>query len=509
MSWCSPKAAASEAVADGAGVARQCGEGTEEVAEPATTVRRPSWAQSAVHWRREAPAGAHPKVLLIDEGRDSHVALERVALRVGAVVHHARRAADALRFALTLSYDAIILDAALGTAGLISLLEQLHAKQPAAAILLSGRPGPFPEGCALLGNLLGSVRKPWDEEEIEVGLRRAFDLSTARRTQRPHGGTRAPFERLLFIGTAADARRIERMLRGSLLRGGLVHAGQLEEAALLSAQQPFDAVLTSLSLPDACGLDAVLRLRRQAPQTPIVVIADVDDGPLHDQALQAGAQDVLLEREIDEAGLVRSLRHARQRQRIHAHLHHDVHHDELTSLAKRALFHQRIANALARSRRIGNTFAVIYIDLDHFKGINDTHGHHVGDAVLVTVSERLRAAVREYDTVARLGGDEFAILLDTLDDPGEAETVAQRVLGSLSMPVQVANQNLGVTASMGISVFPDGGSAPEDLLRSADQAMYCAKRAGRNTYSLAPSSRPPAMDEPPSRRALSPAAATP
>jgi diguanylate cyclase (GGDEF)-like protein len=132
--------------------------------------------------------------------------------------------------------------------------------------------------------------------------------------------------------------------------------------------------------------------------------------------------------------------------------------------------------------------------------INDTYGHHVGDAVLIAVSERLCGAVREYDTVARLGGDEFAILLDTLDDATEAEVVAQRVLFSLSRPIQVARQDLNVTASIGVSVFPDGGVDGEDLLRHADQAMYCAKRAGRNTYSLTPVVEDAALSRPASLR---------
>jgi diguanylate cyclase (GGDEF)-like protein len=266
----------------------------------------------------------------------------------------------------------------------------------------------------------------------------------------------------------------------------MLRVATLEEALVQLGRQSFDVVLTDLCLPDACGLDAVVRLRRQHPQTPVVVLTAIEDAALGEQALAAGAQDVLLKSEIDPSSLSRALRHARQRQKVQSSIHHGALHDELTSLAKRTLLHQRIANALARSRRIGNTFALIYIDLDHFKGINDTHGHHVGDAVLVAVSLRLKAAVREYDTVARLGGDEFAILLDTLDDAKEAETVAQRVLTSLSQPVQVADRDFGVTASMGISVFPEGGSAPDDLLRNADQAMYCAKRAGRNTYSLTP-----------------------
>jgi diguanylate cyclase (GGDEF)-like protein len=230
----------------------------------------------------------------------------------------------------------------------------------------------------------------------------------------------------------------------------------------------------------------VVKIRRSNTLTPIVALSASEDSALSDQALRAGAQDVLWKTELGAGALLRSMRHARQRQWAQAHLHHGVLHDELTSLAKRTLLQQRIANALARSRRTGNTFAVIYLDLDHFKTINDTFGHDVGDAVLVAVSQRLKAAVREYDTVARLGGDEFAILLETLDDPAEAERVAQRVMSSIAPPVRITDRDLEITASIGVSVFPHDGTAADDLLRSADQAMYCAKRAGRNTYSLTP-----------------------
>ena len=291
---------------------------------------------------------------------------------------------------------------------------------------------------------------------------------------------------MLLLGSQADYRRIQRMTRLWFSPGGLVHASTLEEAVSLLGQQSFDLVLTEFSLPDACGLDPVVRIRRVSSQTPIVVFSALEDSALFDQALQAGAQDVLLKPEVDRKALFRAMWHARERQRAQAHLQHGALHDELTSLAKRTLLQQRISHALARSRRIGNTFAVMYIDLDHFKRINDTFGHDAGDAVLVAVSRRLESAVREYDTVARLGGDEFAILLDSLDGAAEAEIVAQRVLASLAPPVRVQQRDLDITASMGISVFPGGGTGAEELLRNADQAMYCAKRAGRNTYSLLP-----------------------
>ena len=426
-------------------------------------------------------------MLLIDEARESHALLERIATRVGASVHHARTTQGGLRYARESHYDTVIVDSGFGAEPVLTLLEQVRSLQLTAGLLLSGGAVRFPDGFSLGNNLLGSLDKPWDDEEVEAALRRSFELSRARRADWASATMGHPaFERVLLIGASPALRRAGRVLSSSLSVGSLTLAESLEDALTLLSEASYDVALTELCLPDACGLDAVVKIRQHSTQTPIVVLSSHEDQALGDQALHAGAQDVLLEREIEQSALLRCMRHARQRQRAQCHLYHGALHDELTSLAKRTLLNQRIANALARSRRIGNTFALIYVDLDHFKRINDTHGHDVGDAVLVAVSGRLKSAVREYDTVARLGGDEFAILLDTLDDEAEAETVARRVLSSLAPPVRVAEQELAVTASMGISVFPAGGDAADALLRSADRAMYRAKRAGRNTYSLNP-----------------------
>jgi diguanylate cyclase (GGDEF)-like protein len=459
-----------------------------DFAEP-RALREKSWTRVSLAWLRESDPDT-PRVLLIDEARESHGLLERIATRVGASVHHARTMASGLRHALDCHYDALIVDSAFGAKAVLPLLEQLRARQPSAAVLLSGNGLVFPDGFSLGGNLLGSLDKPWDDEEVEAALRRSFELSVARRSDRPSAvHPRSHFERVLLVGRSPALRRCVRMLQSSVSVGGLAVAESLHDALTLCEAQSFDVALTELSLPDACGLDAVVKVRQHHHQLPILVLATHEDSALGDQALHAGAQDVLVASELDPSGLTRSMQHARQRQRAQGHLYHGALHDELTSLAKRTLLNQRIANALARSRRMGNTFALIYVDLDHFKRINDTHGHDVGDAVLVAVSNRLKSAVREYDTVARLGGDEFAILLDTLDDTVEAETVARRVLTSLAPPLRVADQELVVTASMGISVFPEGGDVADDLLRNADRAMYRAKRAGRNTYSINPPAR--------------------
>jgi diguanylate cyclase (GGDEF)-like protein len=329
---------------------------------------------------------------------------------------------------------------------------------------------------------MGTLGALWEDDEVELLLTRAIEATQDRRAQAAPSASSVRSPSLLVVGLETELDLLE-SLRG---RSSVCHETTLHAASERLGAGDVDAVATELFLPDACGLDAVMQLNRSHPQVPVLLIGDELPGVLVRQALAAGAQDVVTREQLERGELDRTLSFAIQRQRSQASMHHEALHDELTRLAKRTLLQQRMANALARSRRMGNTFAVIYVDLDHFKWINDTHGHHVGDAVLVAVSERLRSAVRDYDTVARLGGDEFAILLDTLDDSDEAERVAQRVLASLAQPIEMARRELRVTASIGVSVFPDGGSEGADLLRHADQAMYCAKRAGRNTYSLTP-----------------------
>jgi diguanylate cyclase (GGDEF)-like protein len=159
-------------------------------------------------------------------------------------------------------------------------------------------------------------------------------------------------------------------------------------------------------------------------------------------------------------------------------------YDHLTGLANRALFTDRLDLALAASRRHGGPIAVMLIDLDDFKPVNDELGHEAGDAVLRAVSTRLRDCVRETDTVARLGGDEFVVLLDRASAEG-ANLVAERVVAAVAEPIAVGGRRVTVGASVGVAVHHEGQDRP-DLLRAADAAMYTAKRAGKGAYHLVP-----------------------
>ena len=157
--------------------------------------------------------------------------------------------------------------------------------------------------------------------------------------------------------------------------------------------------------------------------------------------------------------------------------------DPVTGMPNRRLFDDRLAAAADATRRKTDSFAVLYIDLDDFKSINDQHGHHIGDAVLTAVGLRIRVCVRETDVVARLGGDEFGVLLTSLDSSGYAEEVSERILDSLRHPLATADRTFTVRASIGISKYPGDGTDAATLLRKADAAMYRAKEKGKSTYS--------------------------
>ena len=164
-------------------------------------------------------------------------------------------------------------------------------------------------------------------------------------------------------------------------------------------------------------------------------------------------------------------------------LEHLARHDPLTGLPNRRVFFERLEHALAAARRSAKPLAVLFVDLDHFKQLNDSLGHSIGDRVLQAVANLLRSATRESDTVARLGGDEFVILIEQLDDPGRVVAVLHKLHERFQLPMLLDGHEVKVQASMGLSLFPRDGDDIESLVQQADRAMYVAKNAGRNTYS--------------------------
>ena len=171
-----------------------------------------------------------------------------------------------------------------------------------------------------------------------------------------------------------------------------------------------------------------------------------------------------------------------ERKEAEVHIRHLAHHDALTDLPNRTLLNERLANAVGRAAGNESCVAVLMLDLDHFKRINDTLGHGVGDGLLVEISTRLRALVRREDTVARMGGDEFVIVLPAIPGPEKAGEIATKIVEGVFKPVQVAGHELQVSGSVGVALYPRDGTDEGTLLRNADSAMYVAKQRGRSNF---------------------------
>ncbi|HSD95552.1 MAG TPA: EAL domain-containing protein, partial [Sulfuricaulis sp.] len=176
------------------------------------------------------------------------------------------------------------------------------------------------------------------------------------------------------------------------------------------------------------------------------------------------------------------VRDVTERMQAQQRLQYLAHHDALTDLPNRALFHERLEHALRRARWTQRPLAVLFLDLDRFKNINDTLGHDIGDSALRVASERLKECVREGDTVARLGGDEFTVLLEDIANADDVPAIAQKIVDALSRPFSVNNREFVITTSIGVSLYPGDGEDSQKLLRNADTAMYRAKDLGRNKY---------------------------
>ncbi|MFN2442429.1 MAG: putative bifunctional diguanylate cyclase/phosphodiesterase [Thermoanaerobaculia bacterium] len=182
--------------------------------------------------------------------------------------------------------------------------------------------------------------------------------------------------------------------------------------------------------------------------------------------------------------IVSYARDVTERKRVEDHIAYLAYHDELTGLPNRTLFQDRLTIALAHARRFKRLVAVLYIDLDHFKRINDTLGHAVGDQLLDAVASRLQESTRTSDTVGRLGGDEFAVLLSEIAHEDDPARIARKILDELAHRFAFEEHQLYISASMGIALFPRDGEDPDTLMKNADSAMYRAKNSGRNGYSF-------------------------
>jgi diguanylate cyclase (GGDEF)-like protein len=262
----------------------------------------------------------------------------------------------------------------------------------------------------------------------------------------------------------------------------IVNVATLAEAISQLGLNRFDVVLLDLHLPDGSGLQCLDAIQAVDNEIPIVVLSGQDDEEFAVSVLNKGAQDYLVKWEGQGHSILRSIRYAMERKKADLRLTYLAQYDPLTGIPNRQFFNDQLTRATARARRDGRKVTLLYLDLDAFKVVNDTLGHDAGDQLLQEVADRIRRSVRTGDVVARLGGDEFAVLLEGLASPLDVEAMASGLLETISKPYQIADRQLAITASIGITVYPSDNADTQMLLKNADIAMYQAKDSGRNNF---------------------------
>jgi len=248
----------------------------------------------------------------------------------------------------------------------------------------------------------------------------------------------------------------------------------------VQCEEPSLALLMSFVHPDdRLALDAAIDFAREE-RKPFVVDTRLQGRDGDERWVQHRGRHV-----SDDAGaarLIGTVLDITSRKRAEAQNEYQANYDELTGLPNRKLLSDRLERSILHAQHNGRQLAVLYVDLDRFKAINDTLGHDVGDQFLKMVAPRLCAAVRETDTVARSGGDEFLAVLPDIGSIGEAGRIAERIVESFSLPVALGGRELYSSASVGISIYPDDGTSPEELIRAADAALFRAKAGGHGTF---------------------------
>ncbi|MDR3415982.1 MAG: diguanylate cyclase [Nevskia sp.] len=367
--------------------------------------------------------------------------------------------------------------------------------QRAAAEIMSGRPNLHFENRYVrkdgrVVDIMWSAR--WSEaDRLRIGVAR--DITLYKRAERTQAA-------LYSISEAAHAaedlpalfERIHQIIAGLLPAPGFAVALQEEDGRLgfpyRSAQQGEDAgadadAASALCIEVIRGGEPLLKaagLPAAAPHAASWLCVPLDPGSGNMGALilrsePGGAHYTESDKELLQF-VSTQVATAIERKRLYAQLRHLAQHDSLTGLPNRVLLQIRLEGALGRIRRAQGRMALLYLDLNGFKQVNDSLGHAAGDWLLQEVARRLQACVRRADTVARIGGDEFLVVLEDLESAEQASRVAEKIRNAVASPVLVDGRSLHVVPSIGIALCPDHGDQAEQLLRYADQAMFAAKR---------------------------------
>ena len=262
------------------------------------------------------------------------------------------------------------------------------------------------------------------------------------------------------------------------------------EVGELHCKNRYDLILLDIEMPEVNGFDVMEELSAVESDAYLPVLAMTIEPAYKLHALKAGARD-FISKPFDPDEALARIRNMLEVRLLHGEARNTAKafesmalYDALTGVANRHLLTDRISAALANARRNNGSMAIVYLDLDGFKEINDTLGHGVGDALLRMVAGRLEAGVREEDTVGRLGGDEFVIALWNLSCFDDVAAVASKLIRLVSMPYVIEHHTVSMTTSAGIGIYPNHGADAKTLMERADSALYAAKRAGKNAFRI-------------------------
>lgn len=294
---------------------------------------------------------------------------------------------------------------------------------------------------------------------------------------------------LMAEDNSRDAELFSEMLiKASKGRFRIVCVDSFEKTMEALHNDQYKALILDFNLPGSEGFDNLRRLSSSHPELPIVVLTGLDDDDIAKESFQLGVQDFLSKQHINPEIFIRAIKSAVERKTIEQQLKQALEQsvflnkqldsmareDPVTKIPNRWYFCEATERAIVSADRMNHKFAVLYLDLDEFKRVNDTFGHDIGDQVLKTVASRVKHVLRSEDTLARIGGDEFAVLLDKMKDVVFAYPIARNIYNSICKPMRIRNIDISLSVSIGVAVYPESNSV-DNLLRHADIAMYEAK----------------------------------
>lgn len=267
--------------------------------------------------------------------------------------------------------------------------------------------------------------------------------------------------------------------------GAIYWAEDFKSAQKKIANDNFDFYFLDNRLGAELGLELICEIKdKYETAPPIIMLSGVDDYQTDLDAMERGADDYLIKSELTPHLLERTLRYSLKSKDLEAKLAKLAHFDGLTGLYNRSLFNELLIKSIQESERSGQKFALVTLDLDNFKFINDNYGHPAGDQLLTKIARRLKHSIRSSDVVARLGGDEFSLLLKDVHADTDFVMLVEKIMDVFKTPIQVDSKAVSVTTSVGISIYPTDTKNANELIDHSDRAMYQAKAHGRNNYSF-------------------------